>query len=291
MEKDRVIFNSIGYLFILIISALCALPFILIVSASFSSSESIFRYGYRFIPKEFSLEAYQVLFAGSKEILRAYGVSLTITLGGAFLGLFITAMTAYVLYRKDFRFRNHLAFFFFFTLLFSGGLIPGYILVVKYLHLKDTLGALILPTLLSAWFIILMRNFMASIPDAISESAKVDGAGDFTIFIRLILPLSGPGLATIGLFIALGYWNDWFNALLYIENSNLYPLQYFLYNMLSKQRFMEMIASSANVSTPDLPMESLKMAMAVVATGPIVLAYPFVQKYFVKGITLGSVKG
>jgi putative aldouronate transport system permease protein len=197
-----------------------------------------------------------------------------------------------VLSRRDFKWRGRFSFFFFFTTLFSGGLVPWYLMIVNYLHLKDTLLVLILPLLMNVFYIIVMKSFMSSIPDAITESAKIDGAGDFRIFVQLIVPLSKPALATIGLFIALAYWNDWYNALLFISKSELMPLQYYLYKMLGNMDGMRkaMMASGAVVNT-DLPTESLKMAMTIVATGPILLAYPFIQKYFVTGLTIGAVKG
>ncbi|UKS29518.1 carbohydrate ABC transporter permease [Paenibacillus sp. HWE-109] len=291
MTKDRVAFQAIGYLFIGVVAILCLIPFLLLISASITENESIFKDGYRLIPSKFSLEAYQVIFKAPMDMLRAYSVTIQLTLLGTITGLFVTSMTAYVLQRYDFKYRNHFAFFFYFTTLFSGGLIPAYILVVRYLQLKDHFLSLLLPGLLSAWLIFLMRNFIKTIPDAIIESAKMDGAGDFKIFIRLIVPLATPGLATIGLFIALNYWNDWFHAMLYIEDRKLFPLQYFLYNMLNKAKFAETVVSEASIVLPEVPTESLKMAMAVVATGPIVFLYPFVQKYFVKGLTIGAIKG
>lgn len=200
-------------------------------------------------------------------------------------------MAGYVLSRKDFKYRNALSFFIYFTMLFSGGLIPWYILMVKYLGLKDSFLALLLPPLLSAFNVILMKNFMKSIPDSITESAKIDGAGDFTIYWKLILPLSTPGLATIGLFLALGYWNDWFLANLYINTQDKYPLQFLLYRTLASAAVLN--TSAAGNLSPDFrpPSETLKMAAAIVVTGPIVFLYPFVQRYFVKGLTLGAVKG
>ena len=193
--------------------------------------------------------------------------------------------------RKDFRFRNKIAMFLYFPSIFSGGMLPSYLLIVKYLGLKDNIWALILPGLISAWNIFLLRNFMSDIPDSIMESAKLDGANDFQIFIKLYLPLSKAGLATIGLFTALGYWNNWSNAMLYINRAELFPLQYLLYSMLSNVQGVKEMAAASGVAMPNLPSETYKMAMAVVTTGPIILLYPFVQRYFVKGITVGAVKG
>ena len=201
------------------------------------------------------------------------------------------SMSGYVLSRQDFKQRNAISFFIYFTTLFSGGLVPSYILMVNGLKLKDSLWSLILPGVMSAWSIFLMRNFMKSIPDSLYESAAIDGAGDFRIYWQIFLPLAKPSLATIGLFLALGYWNEWHNAMLYIQTSEKYPLQYFLQRMVTQADVQLLIRKGLTISTADLPSESIKMATAVIATGPIVLAYPFVQKYFVSGLTVGSVKG
>ncbi|MCM3629187.1 carbohydrate ABC transporter permease [Paenibacillus glycanilyticus] len=291
-QADIMLLQVIGYIFISLLAVICFIPFLLVVSSSLSQESSIVEKGYQLIPAVWSTEAYSMLFKYPEQMLRAYGVTIMVTAIGTLVGLFVTAMTAYVLQRKDFRWRNQFAFFFFFTTLFSGGLVPWYMLIVTYLDLKDKLIVLILPMLLNVFYIIVMKTFMSSIPEAITESAKIDGAGDFRIFVQLILPLSKPVLATIGLFIALAYWNDWYNALLFVSDEKLMPLQYYLYKMLGNMDGMRkaMIASGAVVTT-NIPTESLKMAMTIVATGPILLAYPFIQRYFVQGLTLGAVKG
>ncbi|WP_019912112.1 carbohydrate ABC transporter permease [Paenibacillus sp. HW567] len=291
-NRDRLVLSIIGYTTLTVLALFCIFPFILVVSSSLSEESTIIEKGFQLIPSKFSTEAYGLLFKYPAEMLRAYGVTISVTVIGTVLGLFLTSMTAYVLSRSDFKWRGKFSFFFFFTTLFSGGLVPSYLLIINFLHLKDTLMVLILPMMLNVFYIIVMKSFMSSIPDAITESAKIDGAGDFRIFLQLIVPLSKPALATIGLFIALAYWNDWYNALLYISKSELMPLQYYLYKMLGNMDGMRkaMMASGAVVNS-DLPTESLKMAMTIVATGPILLAYPFIQKYFVQGLTVGAVKG
>lgn len=281
-----------GYIYISIFVLACFLPFWLIVAGSFTQESAIYKYGYKLIPKVFSLEAYKLVFLFPQDILNAYIVSITLTVVGSVVGIFLTAMTAYVILRKDFKYRNKLSFFYYFTMLFSGGLVPYYLLIVRYLHLKDTLFALLLPSLMSAYLIILTKNFMKSIPDSIMESAKIDGAGDFRVFLQFIIPLSKPGLATIGLFIALGYWNDWWGAMLFIDSKKLYPLQYLLYKIIQGAEGLKLAnTAGAGIVMTDLPTESLKMATAVVATGPIILLYPYVQRYFIKGLVIGSVKG
>jgi putative aldouronate transport system permease protein len=291
-QMDRLLFSVIGYVSLAILAVLCISPFILIVSSSLTEESKIVLEGFQFIPSEFSTEAYRILFKYPDQIINAYIVTLTVTIIGTIMGLFLTAMTAYCLSRKDFKWRNQFSFFFFFTTLFSGGLVPWYLLIVNYLHMKDTPLALIVPMLLNVFYIIVMKSFMSNIPEAITESAKIDGAGDFLIFMRLIIPLSKPALATIGLFLALGYWNDWYNALLFVSNENLMPLQYYLYKMLGNMDGMrKAMMGSGAVITKAIPTEGLKMAMTIVASGPILIAYPFIQKYFVKGLTIGAVKG
>nr|WP_308640149.1 carbohydrate ABC transporter permease [Paenibacillus silvisoli] len=291
-QMDRMLFSVIGYFALTVMALLCLLPFLLVVSSSMTNEEKIILDGYQFLPFDFSIEAYKILFKYPDQIVNAYLVTLGVTAVGTLLGLFLTSMTAYALSRKDFKWRNKFSFFFFFTTLFNGGLVPWYLLIVNYLHMKDTPLALVLPMLLNVFYIIVMKSFLSSIPEAIVESAKIDGAGDFRIYAQLILPLSKPALATIGLFLALAYWNDWYNALLFVSDEKLMPLQYYLYKMLGNMDGMRkaMMGAGAVVTTA-LPTEGLKMAMTVVATGPILLAYPLVQRYFVRGLTIGAVKG
>ena len=288
---DTICFKAIGYPLICLFALVCIIPFFLIIASSFTSESYIIKNGYVLWPKEFSTSAYELIFKNPAKILRAYGVTAFVTIIGTALSVFVNAMTGYVLQRKDFRWRNIFSFYFFFTTLFSGGLVPWYILCVKTLHLKNTIWALIIPTIVSVWNIILVKGFMGGIPGEITESAKIDGAGDFRIFVKLILPLSKPVVATIGLFTALAYWNDWYMCMLFIDKKELFDLQYLLYQLMGSIKALREIASQTTVSVSSMPIESTKMALTIVATGPIILVYPFVQKYFVKGLTLGSVKG
>jgi putative aldouronate transport system permease protein len=285
------VFNIIGWIVITVITLACLLPFILLISGSFSSDQSIRFHGYSILPRDFTLEAYKVVFKYPEKVARAYGVSIFITVAGTVGGLFLLTMTSYVISRKSFKYRNILSFFFYFTTLFNGGMVCTYIFYIRYLHLKDNFLALILPGMFNVFYLLIMRSFVAAIPPALIESAKIDGAGEFKIFVRIILPLLPSGLATIGLFMALEYWNDWYNAMLYINTSSKYPLQYMLYDLQMQAQALAQIASQVGIRVENLPTNSLKLAMAVVTTGPIVLLYPFVQKYFVKGVTIGSVKG
>jgi putative aldouronate transport system permease protein len=284
-------FNMTGWLFISVVTLVCLFPFIILVSGSFSSDQAIRFHGYSILPNDFSLDAYKVIFKYPEKVMRAYGVSIFITVAGTVSGLFLIAMTAYVISRKSFKYRNIISFYFYLTTLFNGGMVCTYIFYIRYLHLKNNFLALILPGMFNVFHLLMMRSFVSASPQALVESAKIDGAGEFKIFLRIILPLLPSGLATIGLFMALEYWNDWYNAMLYISSSAMFPLQYMLYDLLMQAQSVAAIASQAGVRVEALPTNSLKLAMAVVATGPIILLYPFVQKYFIKGVTIGSVKG
>ncbi len=290
LPKDEVLFRVIGYPFLILFAILCVLPFLLVIGSSFASELEIARYGYSFIPRNPTLESYNQIFSNGASIARAYGVTIFITITGTVLSTFINMMTGYVLMRRDFRWRNKFSFYFFFTTLFSGGLMPWYMVCVA-LGFRDNILALIVPGLVSVWNIILVKGFVGGIPYEITESAKIDGAGDFQIFIRLIWPLSTPVIATIGLFTALGYWNSWYNTMLFINNSNLYSLQYLLYKLINDAQALRAIAAESGEIINTVPIEAMKMALTVVVTGPILLLYPFVQRYFIKGLTLGAVKG
>ena len=291
VPTSMVVFNILSKLFVGLVALLCLLPFVMLVSASFTAENYIALHGYGIWPGEFSLKAYETLGKNPVDIVNAYGVTIMVTGLGTLAGLFLVSMTAYVISRRDFRYRNQITFFFYFTTLFNGGMISTYIFFIRYLGLKNSYLALILPLLFNVFYLLIMRSFMAAVPVSIIESAKIDGAGEMRIFIQLVLPLAKAGLATIGLFIALEYWNDWYNAMLYINKKEMYPLQYLLYNMITAAQALSRISARSGIAVSELPSQSLRMAMAVIATGPIILLYPFVQKYFVKGITIGAVKG
>ncbi len=284
-------FDIASYILITVLTLFCFVPFWLIISGSFTSQNSVLMDGYRLWPKEFSLEAYEFLFKAPGDMLRAYGVTIFVTLVGTSLSLFVTSMAAYVLSSQDFKYRNKVSFFFYFTTVFGGGLVPWYIFNIKYLHFKNSYLALILPTLINVTYLLILKSYMRNIPESVFESARLDGANDWTIYWRISLPLTKGGLATVGLFIALNYWNDWYAAMLYIDDPSMYPLQYYLNNILNKSQGMMAAAARAGIPAAQIPSEPVKLAMTVVATGPIVLLYPFLQKYFVKGVTIGAVKG
>ncbi|CAM4212749.1 putative aldouronate transport system permease protein [Paenibacillus endophyticus] len=288
---------SISQLVIMIAISLfslsCLFPFIMVISGSLSTEKDIMDYGYTLWPKTVTFDSYRILFLGSTRIIDAYGVSLFVTIVGTVLSLFVTSMGAYVMARRSFKYRNILSIYVIVTMLFNGGLVPWYIICVRYLDLKDTLWALILPMLANAFNMFLIRNFMLSIPEDMNESAKMDGAGDFKIFYSLIMPLSMPVLATVGLFVALSYWNDWFLGLMFVDKQELQPLQLLLRTLISNVEFLK---SSSNASamqriSAQIPSESIKMALTVITIGPIIFLYPFVQRFFVKGLMVGAVKG
>ncbi|GIO88397.1 ABC transporter permease [Paenibacillus faecis] len=286
--------NVVFNLFAGIFAFLCVFPFLFVVIISFTDEGVLARDGYKLIPSQWSLEAYRYVFQTGDTLLRSYGVTIFVTVVGTMISLLFIAFYAYAISRKSFKFRNFFAFFAFFTMLFNGGLVPTYIIVTQLLHLKDTIWALILPLAVNAFYIMILRTFYStSVPDAIIESGKIDGAGEFRIFLKLVLPLSLPGLATIGLFSTLGYWNDWFNALLYIDNPNLVPLQSMLMRIETSMQFILQNSQNSSLSLEalrSLPQDTSRMAMVVLATGPIIFAYPFFQRYFIQGLTVGAVK-
>ena len=289
ITRDQRIFNWIAYPILTVITVACLVPFWLIVATSFTDNSYIAVHGYQMFPGQWSVAAYQYLFKAPEAILRAYGVTIMITVVGTALGLTCITMAGYVLNRKDFPYRNHVSFYIYFTTLFSGGMVPSYILMVTVLDLQNNYWSVILAGMMTPFLIILMRNFMKSIPDELIEAATIDGANDFQIFVKIIIHLAGPGIATVCLFLALGYWNNWYTPMLYLTKPRMYPLQYYLYNILTSAQSAQQ--SGVSLEGQQFPGESIKMAMAVVATGPILLLYPYIQKYFVKGITVGAVKG
>lgn len=294
MKPKFQISQTIIHLAFIIISLLMIMPFALVVMVSLTSEDSIVQNGYQFLPKVFSLDAYRYVLQTPDIILRAYGITAIITIAGTLCGLLITAMTAYVISRRDYRYNRVTTFYVFFTMLFSGGLVPAYILMTQYLHLKDTLFALILPVLLSPFNIMVMKGFMSKIPLEIIESAKMDGAKELRIFFTIILPLSKPALATMGLLISFAYWNEWFNAMLYIDNPKLVPLQLLLVRILNSMEFLTSnsdFSSQMGISLADFPNNSARMAIAVLAGGPMLVIFPFFQRFFVRGLTVGSLKG
>jgi len=273
---------------LILIGLACLIPMLLVISISLSSEGALVKEGYKLWPVGFSTAAYDYILQQPGQMLRAYGVTGFVTIVGTGVGLLLSSMLAWPLARKDFRLRGALSFYVFFTLLFSGGMVPFYILVTRYLGLKDNILALILPYLVTAWYVLILRTSFAQLPTELLDAARIDGAGEWRIFFRIVLPLSKPVLATIGLFFVLRFWNDWFLALLFINKAVLYPLQYLLYVLMRNITFL---ASNPQTTGMPIPTQSARMALAVLAFGPALFSFLLLQKYFVRGITIGGLKG
>lgn len=295
LGKGEKIFQVIIHICLVLLAACAIIPVWVLVSGSITGEQELILKGYSFFPKSLSADAYKYLFYKASEILRAYGITVLITVVGTAVSLLITPLLAYPLSRKDFRARNVFAFLVFFTMLFNGGIVPSYIMWTQIFHMKNTISALILPGLLMNGFhVILMKNYFAqNIPVELIEAAKMDGAGEFRIFYKMVLPLSLPIMATVGLFVGIGYWNDWTNGLYYITNPSLYSLQNLLNRILQDVQFLSSstLTQAAGTVNTQMPSVSIRMAISVVGILPIMVLYPFFQKYFVKGIAIGAVKG
>ena len=289
-KSTNVLFNVI----LTILSLLSVIPFIFVIIISFTDEEALAMNGYRFIPEKWSLYAYEYIVSAGENILRSYGVTILVTVVGTLIGLLLTGTYAYALSRKTYAFRSFFTKVITVPMLFSGGMIANYLVMTKVLMLKNTIWALILPLCMNSFNVIVLRFFKTSIPDSVVESAKIDGASEWKLFFRIVIPMAMPGLATIGLFLTLGYWNDWFNALMYIDNKDWIPLQFLLMQI---QNSIDWLASNKSMMGVDgikaaanLPKETIKMAIVVISTLPIIFAYPFFQRYFVNGLTIGAVK-
>lgn len=277
----------------LLIAVMCIYPVLLVIGVSFTDESALADFGFKVIPKVWSLDSYRYIVSAGGTIMRAYGITAFVTIVGALTSTFVVALYAYPLSRKDFAYRKVFMFMAFFTMLFSGGVVSWYMICTNMLHLKNTVWALILPYVMNAWHVIVMRSFFSmSIPSAIIESAKIDGAGEWKIFFRLVLPLAVPGLATIGLFATLTYWNDWTLPLYFITEPKMYNLQFLLQSMISNIQMLtenSALMGSTNLLA-NVPKEGARMALCIIATGPILIVYPFFQKYFIQGLTVGAVK-
>lgn len=285
---------ALNIIFILLTIVALA-PFLLLVSSSLSSEAALAEYGYGFFPKELSFNAYTYLFKSGTKIIRGYGITVLVTIIGTAASVLMTIMFAYPLSRKELPFRYTFSFFVFFTMLFNGGLVPTYMMYTQTFHIKNTLWALVVPSLLmSGFYVIMMRSFFtANIPDALVEAARIDGAGEYRILWKVVLPLSKPMMATISLMVGLGYWNDWMNSMYYVTDEKLYSIQAILNTIITNIQFLTSGQSSATsaVDMAKLPSVSARMAIAVIGILPVLCIYPFFQKYFVKGIVVGGVKG
>lgn len=288
-KSTNIIFNII----FIIVAALAIIPFIFVIIISLSSQESITKYGYKFIPNEWSLEGYQYILKAGATIISSYGLAILITVVGVLLGLTLICTYGYVISRSQYPYKKFFTIVAMIPLLFSGGIVGNYLLVTSILKIGDTIWSLILPLAMTPFYVFVMKSFyISSVPDSIIESARIDGASELKTFVSIILPISKPGIATIGLFLTMGYWNDWFNAMMYINNQKLIPIQYLLMRIQNDAQALKNMSSQLiNVVAADIPSESVQMAIAVLIVLPIACAYPFFQRYFTGGLTLGAVKG
>lgn len=289
-------FQIVANIIMILLTLICIIPFILLIVSSITSEKALLNGGYTFFPKELSFDAYKFLLIDSTDIVRGYGISALVTVVGTVANLTLTTLFAYPLSRKDMPGRKFFSFFVFFTMLFNGGLVPSYIMWTQTFHIKDTLWALIVPGLMmGAFYVIMMRTyFNTNIPDAVIEAARIDGAGEFRILVKVVLPMSIPIIATLALLVGLGYWNDWLNGLYYINQDSLFSIQVLLNKMLMDVQYLMTNAQQGNNSLLQdiqLPATGIKMAVAVMGALPILVVYPFFQRYFVKGIVIGAVKG
>lgn len=293
MKKSGIVGQSVLTVVFIILSLAVVIPFVLLVSVSLSNETDISYYGYQLIPKRIDLSAYRYVFKHPATILNAYKVTAIFSIATMVLSTVMTSLFAYPLSRKIFKARNKLSLFMYFTTMFSGGLVPTYILITQYLNIDNTIWVYIIPSLFSVWNAFVMRTFFNGLPEEIIESAYVDGAGEYRILFQIVYPLSTPVLATIAVNVFLGQWNNWNTAMLYIDDSKLYSLQYMLQRIIQNLTLLQNNQDAAMMfsDAAEVPAETVRMAMAVVVAGPILFVFPFFQKYFVKGMVLGSVKG
>lgn len=287
--------QTLMHLFMILLMLCCVLPFLLMIIASFTEEAALTRNGYSFFPEALSLETYRYIIRSAGTIFRGYLMTIVVTVIGTGCNLLLTILFAYPLSRKDLPYRGILSFFLFFTMLFNGGLVPTYMMYANTFHIKNTIFALIVPSLMmNAFYVIMMRSFFSSsIPDSLIEAAKLDGASEMKILGRVILPLSKPMVVTLVLMVGLGYWNDWMNGLYYVTEQKLFTIQMILNNMINNIEFLTRNASMLGTAASNMkiPQVGIRMGIAVVAVLPILVIYPFLQKYFVKGIVIGGVKG
>lgn len=283
--------NVIANIILAIFSVACVFPFIFVIIISLTSEQSLLEHGYSIFPKEWSLDAYKYLLESGGALAQSYMVTILVTVLGTIINVTMVSTYAYAISRPNFIYRKQFTFLAFFTMLFGGGMVPSYIVMTQVLGLKNTIWALILPMAFNVFNIIVMRTFFQkSVPESIIESARIDGASEIKIFIKMVLPLALPGIATIALFSTLAYWNDWFNAMLYVDYQELVPLQHMLMKIEKNMEFIRQNAMLSGQVMATLPQESVRMAMVVISTLPIACTYPFFQKYFISGLTIGGVK-
>ncbi len=295
MKKKFLNYTTIIHIIFILLCITYLISLVYLISLSITPEEIIQSNGYKLIPRKVDFAAYKHIFANPTQLIDSYKITTAFSVLGTFCSLLVMTMAGYALSRQQFTARRYVTFFIYFTMLFSGGLVPSYMINTKYLHLTDSFWVYILPSLASPYYILIIRTFFNGIPGSLIESAKIDGANEFTIFSRIVLPLSKPVLATVSLLTLLGKWNDWQTSLLYIMDSKMFSLQYLLQKILRETEFLEELSNSAVSSTISLeetaPIESMRFAMAILAAGPTLMIFPFFQKYFTRGLTIGAVKG
>jgi len=294
IKKIKISDIIIKFMFLLF-SLAFILPIMTVFGISLTTESEIIEKGYHMIPAHIDFTAYRYVFKNPQTIINAYKVTIFYSFFGTFLSVIVMALMAYPLSRKGYKYRKPIMFYVFFTMLFSGGLIPTYILNTQYLQLGNTIWIYIFPSLASAWYIIIIRTFFQGLPPELAESAKIDGCNEWRTFFQIIMPLSKPVLATVSFLVLLGKWNDWQTSLIYIRKSELYSLQYLLQKLMDEaaliKNIMQIAPNIGDSASANVPAESTRFAMCIVATGPMLVIFPFFQKYFSKGLTVGAVKG
>lgn len=292
MKKKISIGQIVLHTIFILLSLTYILPFILVISISISSESAIREFGYTILPKVIDFEAYRQIFQNPSQLLDSYAVTIFFSAVTTFLSVLVMTLMAYPLSRPNYKFKGVLTFYIFFTMLFSAGLVPSYIINSTYLHLDNTIWIYILPSLVNAWNIIIIRTFFQGLPEGLVEAAKIDGASEIRTYFQIIMPLSKPVIATMAFFVVIAKWNDWNTALIYIRNPKLYSLQYMLQKILREADFVNDIAKNTGMFADyEIPTESMRYAMAILAAGPMLVVFPFFQKYFARGLTIGAVKG
>ena len=282
--------NVLANVILIIVAVFCLFPIITLVATTYNTEEELLKYGVRLIPEKFSSDAYKIVFSNPKRILNAYGVTICVTVIGTVCDIIISSMAAYSLARSNYKFQSATSFYLYFTVLFNGGMIPTYWLITQFLHLKNTMAALILPMMVSPWNVFLLRTFFKDTPSALFEAAQIDGANEFVIFGRILLPIARPAIGTLTLMIALSYWNDWYNAMLYIDETKLTTLQLMLQNLTEYINMLKQQGVSSMLSTAEIPGMGVMAVTCLVAAGPMLVVFLMFQKYFIAGMTVGAVK-
>jgi putative aldouronate transport system permease protein len=294
-HRISAVWNLFFHFIVGLFTLACIFPFIFVIIISFTDEQTLSLDGYKVIPAKFSTIAYEYIFQKSAQLLTSYGVSIFITVVGTIVSLVITSLFSYAISRPEFRYRRFFSVIALLPLLFNAGIVPSYIVTTQFLHLKDTIWSLIMPLLVGSFYIFLMRSFFqTTVPEGIVESGRIDGAGEFKVFYKIVIPISLPIFATMALFTSLNYWNDWFNALLYIDNPKLIPVQYLLIAIQNNVQFLaanaSLLSSGVVENLSQLPSETLRMVLVVLVAGPVTIIFPFFQKYFVQGLTGGAIK-